>query len=152
MISCLKPIFKQLASHGVQGRLLTSDYLYFNQPKAFNELLKIPGLTVKIAKVDGFHQKGYIFQHDGYQTIIIGSANLTENALMRNYEWSLQVNSLNNGDITRQVSENIENEWRNAQPLTDQWIAQYQLVYQKNHQVGHAVAKMVKNGQPVIDG
>ncbi|MCG4650845.1 phospholipase D-like domain-containing protein, partial [Bifidobacterium longum] len=68
---------------------MTSDYLYFNQPKAFNELLKIPGLTVRIAKVDGFHQKGYIFQHDGYQTIIIGSANLTENALMRNYEWSL---------------------------------------------------------------
>lgn len=63
---------------------------------------------------------------------------------MRNYEWSLQINSLNNGDITRQVSENIENEWRNAQPLTDQWIAQYQLIYQKNHQVGHAVAKWLK--------
>lgn len=70
---------------------------------------------------------------------------------MRNYEWSLQVNSLNNGDITRQVSENIEDEWRNAQPLTDQWIAQYQLVYQKNHQAAQTVAKMVKNGQPEIN-
>jgi HKD family nuclease len=70
------------------------------------------------------------------KTIIIGSANLTENALMRNYEWSLQVNSLNNGDITRQVSENIEDEWRNAQPLTDQWIAQYQLVLSKESSSG----------------
>ncbi|MFR0515074.1 DEAD/DEAH box helicase [Limosilactobacillus mucosae] len=152
MISSLKPIFKQLANHGIQGRLLTSDYLYFNQPKAFAELLKIPNLEVKIAKVDGFHQKGYIFQHHGYQTIIIGSANLTENALMRNYEWSLQINSLNNGDITHQVSENIEDEWQHAQPLTDQWIAQYQLVYQKNHRATHAVAQMVKNGQPEIIG
>ncbi|MBB1109646.1 DEAD/DEAH box helicase [Limosilactobacillus sp. pH52_RY] len=132
MISNLKPIFKDLSQKGVRGRILTSTYLYFNRPVVFQELLKLPNVEVKIADVDGFHQKGYIFQHQGYQTIIIGSANLTTNALMRNYEWSLQINSLDGGDIVDQVSSNVESEWNNATGLTRQWIAKYENLYKKN--------------------
>ncbi|MCD7121646.1 phospholipase D-like domain-containing protein [Limosilactobacillus albertensis] len=132
MISNLKPIFKDLSQKGVRGRILTSTYLYFNRPVVFQELLKLPNVEVKIADVDGFHQKGYIFQHQGYQTIIIGSANLTTNALMRNYEWSLQINSLDGGDIVDQVSSNVESEWNKAMRLTRQWIAKYENLYKKN--------------------
>ena len=127
MLSNLKPTFKALAARGVRGRLLTSTYLCFNSPKVFRELLKIPGLTVRLADVEGFHQKGYIYEKEGYQTIIIGSANLTTAALMKNqnYEWSLQVSSLDNGEIVKQVSDNIEAEWQAAQPLSAEWIDQY---------------------------
>lgn len=133
MLSNLKPIFRRLANRGVQGRLLTSTYLSFNSPKVFEELLKIPGLEVRLADVNGFHQKGYIFQKDGYQTIIIGSANLTTSALMKNqnYEWSLQISSLDNGDIVRQVQDNIEQEWAKAQLLQKSWISRYQENYQR---------------------
>lgn len=86
-----------------------------------------------IAEVDGFHQKGYIFQHQGYQTIIIGSANLTTNALMRNYEWSLRINSLDSGDIVDQVRSNVELEWKNASNLTNEWITSYSFTYKKNY-------------------
>ena len=132
MISNLKPIFKDLSKKGIKGRILTSTYLYFNQPAIFHELLKIPNVEVRIAEVDGFHQKGYIFQHEGYQTIIIGSANLTTNALMCNYEWSLQINSLDSGDIVDQVSSNVEAEWENATRLSNDWIFKYTLKYKKN--------------------
>lgn len=133
MVSNLKPIFKDLSRRGIKGRILTSTYLYFNQPAVFQELLKIPNIEVKIAEVDGFHQKGYIFQHQGYQTIIIGSANLTTNALMRNYEWSLRINSLDSGDIVDQVSSNVELEWKNANNLTNEWITSYSFTYKKNY-------------------
>lgn len=133
MFSNLKPIFKDLSRRGIKGRILTSTYLYFNQPAVFQELLKIPNIEVKIAEVDGFHQKGYIFQHQGYQTIIIGSANLTTNALMRNYEWSLRINSLDSGDIVDQVRSNVELEWKNASNLTNEWITSYSFTYKKNY-------------------
>ena len=133
MVSNLKPIFKDLSRRGIKGRILTSTYLYFNQPAVFQELLKIPNIEVKIAEVDGFHQKGYIFQHQGYQTIIIGSANLTTNALMRNYEWSLRINSLDSGDIVDQVRSNVELEWKNEINLTNEWITSYSFTYKKNY-------------------
>ena len=37
MVSNLKPIFKDLSRRGIKGRILTSTYLYFNQPAVFQE-------------------------------------------------------------------------------------------------------------------
>lgn len=141
MVSNLKPLFRTLAARGVKGRLLTSTYLQFNQPDMFEELLKIDNLGVRIATVKGFHQKGYLFKHRDYQTVIIGSANLTASALMKNqnYEWSLKVSSLNNGEITRQIEENFEAEWRDAKPLSEDWLDGYRKAYQADHQVNRAV-------------
>ena len=141
MVSNLKPLFRTLAARGVKGRLLTSTYLQFNQPDMFEELLKIDNLEVRIATVKGFHQKGYLFKHRDYQTVIIGSANLTASALMKNqnYEWSLKVSSLNNGEITRQIEENFEAEWRDAKPLSEDWLDGYRKAYQADHQVNRAV-------------
>lgn len=151
MISNLKPIFKELSQKGVCGRILTSTYLYFNRPVVFQELSKLPNVEVKIADVDGFHQKGYIFQHQGYQTIIIGSANLTTNALMRNYEWSLQINSLDDGDIVDQVSSNVESEWNNAKNLNHEWIVNYEVIYKKNqnHSILTSDLNQVKNDDAI---
>lgn len=141
MVSNLKPLFRTLAARGVKGRLLTSTYLQFNQPDMFEELLKIDNLEVRIATVKGFHQKGYLFKHRDYQTVIIGSANLTASALMKNqnYEWSLKVSSLNNGEITHQIEENFEAEWRDAKPLSEDWLDGYRKAYQADHQVNRAV-------------
>lgn len=149
MLSNLKPIFLRLANHGVQGRLLTSTYLCFNSPKVFHELLKIPNLEVRLADVDGFHQKGYIYEKEGYQTIIIGSANLTEKALMKNqnYEWSLQISSLDNGEIVHQVSENVETEWRAAQALTEGWIELYASKYAE----AKPALQQIHSGHVIVD-
>lgn len=154
MLSNLKPTFKALAARGVRGRLLTSTYLCFNSPKVFRELLKIPGLTVRLADVEGFHQKGYIYEKEGYQTIIIGSANLTTAALMKNqnYEWSLQVSSLDNSEIVKQVSDNIEAEWQAAQPLRAEWIDQYVSEYQAAQPAHQTLRRRQRALQPQANG
>lgn len=79
----LKSTFADLAKRGIRGRLITSNYLQFNNPKVYRELLKIKNIDVKIANIDGFHTKTYIFEHVDYISVIVGSSNLTQNALKK---------------------------------------------------------------------
>ncbi|USG07258.1 NgoFVII family restriction endonuclease [Latilactobacillus sakei] len=131
VLTMLKPKLADLALKGISGRILTSNYLGFNQPKVFKELLKIPNLTVRVLKEsDSFHAKGYIFDKGEYQSMIIGSSNLTETALIRNYEWNLRITSYENAALTEQVINEVEQQWQRAQTLTPEWIAQYEENYQ----------------------
>lgn len=133
MLSNLKPLLKNLATKGIRGRLLTATYLGFNQPKVFAELMKIPNLEVRIAKASGFHQKGYLFDHGNYQTAIVGSANLTVNAMLanRNQEWCFQISSLNEGALVDQVSTQVAEQWKSATKLTTSWLVEYTEAYQE---------------------
>ena len=131
VLTMLKPKLADLALKGVTGRILTSNYLGFNNPKVFKELLKIPNLEVRILKQsDSFHAKGYIFDKGEYQSMIIGSSNLTETALIRNYEWNLRITSYENAALTDQVINEVEQQWQRAEALTPAWIAGYEADYQ----------------------
>ncbi|RRK09241.1 DUF3427 domain-containing protein, partial [Lactiplantibacillus garii] len=132
-LAALKVKLADLAMKGIHGRILTADYLTFNAPKVFQELLKLPSVEVRIADVAAFHAKGYIFDHelDQYQSVIIGSSNLTSGALLRNYEWNVRFTSHDNGILTARLIQEVEDEWRQAQPLTDHWIDQYRVRYEE---------------------
>lgn len=130
MLVPLKAIMADLAERGVTGTLLTSDYLGFNSPRTFQELLKIPNLTVRIVGQAGFHAKGYLFEHAGYQTAIIGSANFTRAALLQNAEWALRVSSRAAAGLTDQLRDQLTALLANNQPLTARWIADYQANWQ----------------------
>ena len=41
-------ILSDLAKRGIHGRVLTSTYLYFNEPEAFRSLLKVPNIETRI--------------------------------------------------------------------------------------------------------
>lgn len=129
----LKVKLADLASHGVHGRILTSNYLNFNTPKMFRELAKLENVEVRIAKEPNFHAKGYIFDHeaDHYQSAIIGSSNLTGNALSVNYEWNIKFTSYDNGSITTKLIDEVEADWRQAVPLNEKWITNYEVEYEK---------------------
>ncbi|MBM7543776.1 superfamily II DNA or RNA helicase [Weissella beninensis] len=128
----LKSTFADLAKRGINGRLITSDYLQFNNPKVYRELLKIKNIEVKIANIDGFHTKTYIFEHADYMSVIVGSSNLTQNALKKNVEWNLKITSLKQGDITQQLKNNFEDLWTRSALLTIDWIDEYQKNYIPN--------------------
>lgn len=125
MLIPLKAVLADLAKEKISGTLITGDYLGFNDPKVFEELKKIPNLTVKIANEDGFHAKGYLFEHSDYQTVVIGSANFTRNALLNNYEWSLKVSSSENATLTKQIAKQIKQLQKNSFNLTEDWLADY---------------------------
>lgn len=130
MLVPLKAVLADLADQGVSGTILTSDYLGFNNPRVFAELLKIPNLTVRIVDLAGFHAKGYLFDHGDYETAVVGSANFTRSALLQNVEWSLKVSSLTDANLTKQLHDRLVALVEHSQPLSQTWLADYQRRWQ----------------------
>ncbi|MDF7637882.1 DEAD/DEAH box helicase [Lactobacillus sp. ESL0791] len=146
MLVPLKVVLADLAAKNVQGTLITGDYLGFNNPQVFRELQKIPNLTVKIAGKSGFHAKGYLFEHEGYQTIVIGSANFTRAALLSNYEWALKISSANEAGLTKQIGSQILRLKENSMDLTQDWLANYE----KNWVKPVSTTSVLQKGDAVI--
>lgn len=121
-----------LVDNDIHGRILTSTYQDFNDPKAFRELLKLPNVEVRVYKPTGrggFHAKGYLFKHSNYDVAIIGSSNFTESALSQNKEWNLRVSSKENSQLTKDIEKQIDEQWDAADVLTPEWIDNYEKTY-----------------------
>src|SRR5690606_29997047 len=128
-LATLKTHLSDLEKKGIKGRILTSTFLNFNQPKVFKELMKINNVEVRLSSMKGFHSKGYIFSHETHQTLIVGSSNLTAQALKVNYEWNVKLSSHENGELVSHFYQQFEEVWENAQSLTEQWITSYEQSY-----------------------
>ncbi|WP_071461572.1 DUF3427 domain-containing protein [Bacillus massilinigeriensis] len=129
-LATLKSMLYDLKQKGISGRILTSTFLNFNQPKMFKELLKLDNVEVRLTSEKGFHSKGYIFEHEDYFSLIVGSSNLTDSALKANYEWNVFLTSLESGEIINHFKNQFEDAWNEAIPLGEEWIANYQQVYE----------------------
>ncbi|MBH0008405.1 DUF3427 domain-containing protein [Salinibacterium sp. SWN1162] len=114
------------------GRIITSDYLGFNSPHAFSELLNLTtlGIDVRIHNETAFHPKGYVFQQPSGVTAVLGSSNLTESALAKNHEWNLRVSAARDSDLAEQFTNLLDEELFNSTPLTQEWIDDYAASYQ----------------------
>ncbi|MEK4344419.1 DEAD/DEAH box helicase [Paenibacillus sp. FSL P4-0184] len=130
-LATLKSHLADLKTRGITGKILTSNYLNFNQPKIYKELLKITNVSVRLTDLSGFHAKGYVFQHEDHSTIIMGSSNLTAAALKANYEWNVKLTSFKDGGLLGQFHNEFEKVWQKAVPLTDKWIELYQIFYEE---------------------
>lgn len=128
-LTMLKAALADLAARNIHGKILTSTYLQFNQPHVFEQLLRIPNVEVRITAIEGFHAKGYIFEQQHYETLIIGSSNLTQSALKTNYEWNVKLNSLQNGDLLKKFKQQFEHVWQKAMPLSPHWLDHYAANY-----------------------
>ncbi len=113
------------------GRIITSDYLGFNSPQAFSELLNLRrlGIDVRLHNEAAFHPKGYLFQRPEGVTAILGSSNLTENALATNHEWNLMVSATRDSNLFDQFSNLIDEQLADSIPLTQRWIDEYAAGY-----------------------
>ncbi|WP_456283874.1 DEAD/DEAH box helicase [Microbacterium sp. JZ101] len=123
---------QELIDFSGQGRIITSDYLSFNSPRAFAELLHLHkqlGVDVRIHKSNAFHPKGYIFHHTDAVTAMVGSSNMTENALVRNHEWNLKVSAASGSDLASQFAELVKREVEESTPLSQDWIDDYSSRY-----------------------
>lgn len=132
-LAVLKQILLNLKDKGVKGRIVTSTYLGFNDPKMFKQLLSFTNIEVRIfeQKDCGFHPKGFIFHKGECRDIIVGSSNLTQNALASNQEWNLFFTSHENGELAAQVSDEFNIQWELSTPLTNEWIENYKEIYVK---------------------
>lgn len=128
-LATLKTHFYDLKRKGIRGKLLTSTYLYFNHPKVFRELLKIENMDVRLTDLKGFHSKGYIFNNDEHHALIIGSSNLTAQALKMNYEWNVKLVLNPKDELLLRIRDQFEEVWDSASPLDNDWILNYERTY-----------------------
>lgn len=130
-LATIKTMLYDLEKKGITGRILTSTFLSFNQPKMFKELLKLKNVEVRVTDVKGFHSKGYIFEHDEHYSLIVGSSNLTDSALKANFEWNVYLTSLENGEVIHHFKNQFDQTWQESTPLTEEWVLQYNALYER---------------------
>lgn len=128
-LATLKTHLHDLKLKGVKGRILTSTFLQFNNPKVFKELLKIENVKVGLSDLKGFHSKGYIFEHSNHYSLIVGSSNLTSHALKVNYEWNVKLTTHENGEIIHHFKNQFEDVWSKSKELDIDWIKEYEKVF-----------------------
>jgi len=138
-IAPLLQMFKFLEERGIPGKILTTNYLTFSEPKALRKLNELKNVELRMFYVEpkspGFHTKGYIFQKDEeIYKIIIGSSNLTLSALTRNKEWNAEIVSTAQGEITQEILSEFNELW-NKSLLMDSWIETYTRIYEEQKRI-----------------
>lgn len=134
-ITPLLETLKYLEDKKIKGRILTTDYLNFSEPKALKKLLQFSNINIKMYCKDNFHTKGYIFKHKDHYELIIGSSNLTQTALTKNKEWNIKLSSLEAGSLTKSVLNEFESMWNESHDLTLEWIKTYEEIYKKQREI-----------------
>ena len=120
-----------LQEKGIYGKILVSQYLNFTQPEALRRLLQFNNIELRIATKGESHSKGYIFKTKECYNLIIGSSNLTQNALASNKEWNLQVSAISESEIAHKLIQEFDEDFEEGTIVTEQFIEEYQRIYQR---------------------
>ena len=128
-IASLINTLKELEERGIKGKIIASQYQNFTQPTALRRLKALTNIELRIVTEDNFHAKSYIFRKGTRFTLIIGSSNLTQNALSYNKEWNLKVSSMEDGDLLKYTMEEFNRTFEMAQEVTEEWLDAYEKLY-----------------------
>ena len=133
-ITPLLPIFKELEKKNIKGKILTTDYLAFSEPKALDRLSEFKNIELKMYLVQdnqiGFHTKGYIFKEKDNYKILVGSSNLTQKALTINREWNTKLTSTKNMEYTNEILHEFHTLWNAKNTYNyDLFIGAYRIHY-----------------------
>ncbi|URN82793.1 DUF3427 domain-containing protein [Acetobacterium wieringae] len=122
----------ELEKKNIKGRIIASRYLEFTQPKALRRLLAFKNIDLRIVTTGNHHTKGYIFRKKDVYSLIVGSSNMTQNALSTNKEWNLKVTSMEQGSLIHETLAEFDGLYQAAVTVNAQWIDQYEEIYLQN--------------------
>lgn len=130
-VQLLLDSFKNLEKKGIKGKILTSTYLNFTEPKALKKLKEFNNIKLKIydSQEQGFHAKAYIFKFKKEYKIIIGSSNLTASAFKSNIEWNIKTIKQENDEFLKIVLEEFNSLWKNSFLINENFIENYEKFY-----------------------
>ncbi|MEA4987296.1 MAG: DEAD/DEAH box helicase [Anaerovorax sp.] len=129
-VASLISIFTELENKGIKGKILTSQYQNFTEPRALKRLLKLSNVQLRIVTEGNFHAKGYIFRRQDSFSFIIGSSNLTQNALGENKEWNLKLSSLEQGAVMQNILKEFHHSFDQATVIDERWLSAYEKIYE----------------------
>lgn len=129
-LQLLLDTLKEVEDKGIKGKIITTTYLNFTEPKALERMQEFENIDMKIFIADnkvGFHTKVYIFENEDDYKIIIGSSNLTQSALKSNVEWNVKVLSKEGAPFIEHVLKEYNNLWDMSSELNDEVLQRYML-------------------------
>jgi len=122
---------EELENREIRGKILVSQYLNFTQPEALKRLGQFKNIDLRIATTGNAHAKGYIFKNKAHYNLIVGSSNLTAQALATNKEWNIKVSALDESGLVEKVLNEFQSDFEKATPVTEEYILSYEEIYQK---------------------
>jgi len=124
---------KELENRKIKGEILVSQYLNFTQPEALKRLLQFNNIDLRIATTGNAHAKGYIFKNKEHYNLIVGSSNLTAQALSTNKEWNIKVSALDDSCIAEKLIHEFQSDFQKATPVTKEFILCYEEIYRNQY-------------------
>jgi superfamily II DNA or RNA helicase len=120
---------KELESREIKGQILVSQYLNFTQPEALKRVSQFKNIDLRIATTGNAHAKGYIFKNKEHFNLIVGSSNLTAQALSTNKEWNIKVSALDESDLVEKLLNEFNSDFEKATHVTAEYILFYEEIY-----------------------
>jgi superfamily II DNA or RNA helicase len=148
-IASLLSTLEELELKGVRGKILLSQYLNFTQPEALRALLQFRNIELRIITEENFHSKGYIFQRKNLFNVIIGSSNLTANALSANTELNLKFSATQQSKIIQQSLKEYESQFAKGMIVDENYIKEYEKLYKEQKAINLEPKSTINNGAEV---
>ena len=122
---------KELEERNVKGYVLVSQYLNFTQPEALKRLMQFKNIELRIMVSGNAHAKGYIFKNNTHYNLIVGSSNLTANALSTNKEWNIKLSAFDESGLVYNVIKEFKADFDKATIVTLDYINEYEKLFQE---------------------
>lgn len=122
---------QELEKRNIKGKVLVSQYLNFSQPEALKRIIQFKNIDLRITTSGNAHSKGYIFKKNNHYNLIVGSSNLTAQALTTNKEWNIKVSALDNSGIVEKLLNEFHSDFEKATVVSEEFILSYNEIYQK---------------------
>lgn len=147
-IAPLLGTLKDLEKKGTRGRILTTDYLMFSDPRALDKLSSLSNLDVRVFKTGenniGFHTKGYMFHNGDNLRIIVGSSNLTQDAITKNHEWNTRLVSTTEGSYAKEIESEFNDLWESS-VCYDEYRKEYSELYENSKRERNEITRLTRS-------
>ncbi len=102
-VAVIREALDELNRKSIKGVIIVSQYLNFTDPAALERLLAYRNIELRIDVHNSFHAKCFYFEKGEQSIVVIGSSNLTDSALCKNYEFNIKLDASINGEIIEQI-------------------------------------------------
>ncbi|QDT45068.1 type I restriction enzyme EcoKI subunit R [Gimesia alba] len=115
----LRALAEQPADNGPRIRVITTSYMGATDPKAIEELSKLPNTEIRVSydtKRTRLHAKAYLFHRlTDFGNAYVGSANLSNAALSEGLEWTTKISQYELSYLWGKITGTFETYWQDEE-------------------------------------
>ena len=141
---------ERIEKSGINGKVLISKYQNFSDPNALRMLLNFSNIELRVIDENNFHAKGYLFKLKNNYELIIGSSNLTQDALSKNTEYNLKLSLSKNSKLKSEALSLFTRYFSKGIKVSERFLNEYEQVYGEIKRVNQSVStKKIDKFSPI---